>query len=93
MKKLSALLSVLLMVGVPGVAQALSMPSLERPVERSIHLVADNCYAVGQRLAQERGAKLLRADAVGSGECRVVMLVPDGEGGRPRREEIVVPMR
>lgn len=93
MKQMIALLSVLMMVGAAPGAAAWPVQPLKHDTGRPLLMVADNCYAVGERLAQERGAKLLRADAVGSGECRVVMLIRDGKGGRPRREEIVVPMR
>ncbi|MCP1198122.1 hypothetical protein [Notoacmeibacter sp. MSK16QG-6] len=94
MKNLFALLSVLAMVGAaPGAAEAWPVQHQQQSAESPILRVADTCYAVGQRLAERRGARLLRADAVGGNQCRVVMLVPDGKGGRPRREETVVPMR
>jgi hypothetical protein len=54
------------------------------------YLVQDNCYAVGQQVAAQRGATLASAQAVSGGKCKVVLLVPGGNGQRPKREEIIV---
>lgn len=51
---------------------------------------ADNCYAVGQQVAAQRGAQLASAESVGGGKCKVVLLVPGSNGQRPKREEIIV---
>ena len=51
---------------------------------------ADNCYAVGQQVAAQRGAELASAESVGGGKCKVVLLVPGSNGQRPKREEIIV---
>ncbi|WP_147440278.1 hypothetical protein [Notoacmeibacter ruber] len=95
MKTIFAIFAVLSVMGgsLPAHAHDWPAPKPDRSSTLPVLKVADNCYAVGQKLAQKRGARLLRADAVGDGQCRVVMLVPDGQGGRPRREEVVVPMR
>ncbi|WP_445082866.1 hypothetical protein [Chelativorans sp. YIM 93263] len=53
-----------------------------------------DCYAIGQRVAAERGGELARATAETQGGqtvCRIVILVPGGEGERPRRAEVIVP--
>ena len=52
-------------------------------------LAADNCYAVGQRVAKQRGAQLASAQAV-SGGCKIVLIIPGGNGQRPKRVEVVV---
>jgi hypothetical protein len=55
---------------------------------------AANCYAVGQRIAAERGGSLAAAQAEvrgGRQVCVIVVLVPGADGKRPRRQEIVVP--
>lgn len=55
-----------------------------------------DCYAVGQRVAAERGGTLARASAESRGGqtvCRIVVLVPGQNGERPRRAEIIVPAR
>ena len=51
---------------------------------------ADNCYAVGQQVAAQRGAQLASAEAVSGGKCKIVLLVPGSNGERPKREEIIV---
>jgi hypothetical protein len=51
---------------------------------------ADNCFAVGQQVAAQRGAQLASAESVGGGKCKIVLLVPGSDGQRPKREEIIV---
>ncbi|WP_223477098.1 hypothetical protein [Oricola indica] len=51
---------------------------------------ADNCFAVGQQVAAQRGAELASAESVGGGKCKIVLLVPGANGERPKREEIIV---
>lgn len=53
-------------------------------------LAADNCYAVGQQVAAQRGAQLASAEAVGGGKCKIVLLIPGSNGQRPKREEVIV---
>lgn len=55
-----------------------------------------DCYAIGQRIAAEMGGQLAAANAENQGGqmvCRIVVLVPGGNGERPRRAEVVVPAR
>jgi len=55
-----------------------------------------DCYAVGQRVAAEMGGQLAAANAENQGGqmvCRIVVLIPGGNGERPRRAEVVVPAR
>ncbi|TCD14595.1 hypothetical protein E0D97_08535 [Oricola cellulosilytica] len=58
-----------------------------------MQIAAEDCYAVGQRIAEQRGAQLASAQTVTEGGqtvCRVVLLIPGQNGQRPRREEVVV---
>jgi hypothetical protein len=60
---------------------------------KPVLLAAENCFAVGQQVAADRGATLASAEAVtkdGQTMCKVVLLIPGESGQRPRREEIVV---
>lgn len=55
---------------------------------------ADDCYAIGLKLAADKGGQLARAlPAVQDGKpsCRIVILLPGRDGGRPRRAEYIVP--
>jgi hypothetical protein len=55
---------------------------------------ADDCYAIGMKLAADNGGRLARAiPAVQDGKqiCRIVILVPGRDGSRPRRAEYIVP--
>ena len=52
-----------------------------------------DCYAVGQDLAQQYGGELAKAIPVvenGASMCKIVLLIPGGEGERPQRKEILV---
>lgn len=54
---------------------------------------ADTCFTKGQQLAASRGATLVGAEAAtegGKAVCKVVLLVPDPSGGRPKREVVFV---
>ena len=51
---------------------------------------ADNCYAVGQQVATQRGAQLASAESVGGGKCKVVLVLPAANGQHPKREEVIV---
>lgn len=54
---------------------------------------ADTCFTKGQQLAASRGATLVGAEAATEGGkpvCKVVLLVPDASGGRPKREVVFV---
>ena len=54
---------------------------------------ADTCFTKGQQLAASRGATLVGAEAAtqeGKAVCKVILLVPDASGGRPKREVVFV---
>jgi hypothetical protein len=53
-----------------------------------------DCYAVGEQIARENGGELANAMADtqdGQPVCRIIVLVPSQDGGRPKRREFVVP--
>ena len=55
---------------------------------------AADCYSVGQRVAAENGGTLAKATAEARGGqtvCHIVVVVPGGNGERPRRAEFTVP--
>lgn len=55
---------------------------------------AEDCAAVGQRVATQQGGKLSEAEPIvqnGRAMCVVVVLVPGEEGDKPRRVEVAVP--
>lgn len=56
--------------------------------------VGANCYAVGQKLASQKGGTLMQASAETRGKqtvCHIVVRVPGSDGKRPRRAEFTVP--
>ncbi len=60
----------------------------------SILIAADNCFAVGQSIAADRGVTLVAAEsAVQNGQkvCKIVVLTPATNGGRPKREIVFIP--
>ena len=55
---------------------------------------AADCYGIGQQIAAQNGGQLANvreANQGGQPVCVVVVLVPGKDGGRPRRQEFVVP--
>ncbi|CAN0653437.1 conserved exported protein of unknown function [Nitratireductor aquimarinus] len=53
-----------------------------------------DCYSVGSRVAAQNGGQLVQATAEDQGGktvCRVVVVIPGGNGERPKRAEFVVP--
>jgi hypothetical protein len=55
---------------------------------------AADCYGIGQQIAAQNGGQLANvreANQDGQTVCVVVVLVPGKDGGRPRRQEFVVP--
>lgn len=57
-------------------------------------LAGGDCYAVGSQVAASKGGQLAKVTAErrgGRDVCVVVVLVPGGNGQRPRREEVIVP--
>lgn len=51
---------------------------------------AADCYSIGQRIAAQNGGQLANVSQTDRG-CVIVVLIPGKDGGRPRREEFVVP--
>ena len=55
---------------------------------------AADCYGIDQQIAAQNGGQLANvreANQGGQPVCVVVVLVPGKGGGRPRRQEFVVP--
>jgi hypothetical protein len=55
---------------------------------------AADCYGIGQQIAAQQGGQLANvreSNQGGQTVCVIVVLVPGKDGGRPRREEFVVP--
>nr|WP_292772359.1 hypothetical protein [Mesorhizobium sp.] len=55
---------------------------------------AADCYAIGQQIAAQNGGQLANVSQTEQGgqpACVIVVLIPGKDGGRPRREEFVVP--
>ena len=53
-----------------------------------------DCYSVGSRVASQNGGTLVQATPEkrgGQTVCRVVVVIPGGNGERPKRAEFVVP--
>jgi hypothetical protein len=79
----------------PVLASAAALAFASASIAGEPVLVAQaDCYAVGQRVAAERGGTLARASEANQGGrsvCVVVVLVPGKDGERPRRTEVVVP--
>ena len=80
---------------VPILATAVALGFTAASIAGEPLLVAQaDCYAVGERVAAERGGTLARASEANQGGravCVVVGLVPGKDGERPRRTEVVVP--
>lgn len=56
--------------------------------------VAANCYAVGQKMASQKGGQLMQASQTSRGGktmCHIVIRIPGNDGQRPRRAEFTVP--
>ena len=65
-----------------------------RESTNGVLLAQNNCFAVGQSIARERGVTLVAAEAAvqnGRSVCKIVVLVPATNGERPKREVIYVP--
>lgn len=76
----------------PASAWSLTRPGFEPAAP--LLPVAGGCYAVGQRVAAQKGGQLAKASQEtrgGQSVCVIVVLVPRGGGQRPSRQEIVVP--
>ena len=80
-------------LALPAGAMPLRLPDVDTsPVIQ----VGGDCYALGQRMAGQRGGTLAKATAQNRGGqtvCVIVVLVPgDGYGKRPSRQQFVVPL-
>lgn len=76
--------------GVAAAPVAASLADTAAP----IRLVAADCYSVGEQVAAQYGGTLAKASASNRGGqtvCRIVVLVPGKDGGRPRRIQVEVP--
>lgn len=74
-------------------AQASATPVAASGPDEPI-VVAAECYAIGQQVAEQNGGTLAKASQSARGGqpvCVIVVLVPGKDGQRPRRSEIVVP--
>lgn len=52
------------------------------------------CHSIGQEIAVRESGVLYKAEATGSenqDDCVIVVVIPGGEGERPRRAEFLVP--
>ncbi|KFB10640.1 hypothetical protein [Nitratireductor basaltis] len=70
-------------------------PSQANPLagEAPLLIAQNDCYAIGQRIAGENGGTLAKATPETRGGrtvCRIVIVVPGQDGGRPRRMEFDV---
>jgi hypothetical protein len=76
-----------------GVAGPLVTP---KPGHREIVVrVQSDCYSIGQQVAADRGGTLAKASQTTKGGqevCVIVVLLPGKDGGRPRRDQVVVPL-
>ncbi|CAN7226538.1 MULTISPECIES: hypothetical protein [Ensifer] len=53
--------------------------------------VAGDCSAAAQQVVSETGGELLSAQPTSDGQCVITVLVP-GNGGRPKKVTVRVPM-
>ncbi|PST26465.1 hypothetical protein C7U60_05475 [Mesorhizobium plurifarium] len=53
--------------------------------------VAGDCSAAAAQVVAETGGELLSAQPTGDGQCVVTVLIP-GNGGRPKKVTVKVPM-
>lgn len=79
-----------------SVASGEALPLAKAPDGASpVISVAGDCFSIGQSVAAQKGGQLAKATAAERGGrkvCVVVVLVPGGNGQRPSREEVVVPL-
>lgn len=60
----------------------------------NVYPAGSDCYAIGEQVARDNGGELANAMADtqdGQPVCRIIVLVPSEDGGRPKRREFVVP--
>jgi hypothetical protein len=59
-----------------------------------LYPAGSDCYAIGEQIARDNAGELANAMADtqdGQPICRIIVLVPSQDGGRPKRREFVVP--
>ena len=59
----------------------------------NLYPAGSDCYAIGEQIARDNGGELANAMADtqdGQPVCRIIVLVPSQDGGRPKRREFVV---
>jgi hypothetical protein len=99
MKKLLAFSALCALTLVFGVL-AFGRPASAGPVKAAdlaatdVYPAGSDCYAIGEQVARDNGGELANAMADtqdGQPVCRIIVLVPSQDGGRPKRREFVVP--
>ncbi|MEA3535536.1 hypothetical protein [Rhizobium sp. CC-YZS058] len=81
----SPLLVTTLAAGLMGAA-----PSSVDGTDRVLR-VSDDCGMAAQQVVSETGGELLSVQPTGDGECVITVLIP-GNGGRPKKMTVRVPM-
>ena len=75
------------------IAGPLATPQPDR--QEMVVRVQSDCYSIGQQVAADRGGTLAKATQTTKGGqkvCVIVVLLPGKDGGRPRRDQVVVPL-
>ncbi|WP_173419371.1 hypothetical protein [Ensifer adhaerens] len=65
-------------------------PEVRMPTDLVVR-VAGDCSAAAQQVVSETGGELLSAQPTSDGQCVITVLVP-GNGGRPKKVTVRVPM-
>ncbi|WP_457582665.1 hypothetical protein [Ensifer canadensis] len=65
-------------------------PEVSVPTDLVVR-VAGDCSAAAQQVVSETGGELLSAQPTSDGQCVITVLVP-GNGGRPKKVTVRVPM-
>ena len=66
-----------------------SLPAVDVP--RVVVRAAGDCSAAAAQVVAETGGELLSAQPTADGKCVVTVLIP-GNGGRPKKVTVKVPM-
>lgn len=94
LRDITCRLAAALAISAATVAGASAFPREQPREPRLVVKAAASCYAVGQRVAAQKGGQLMQASLEtrgGRAVCRIVIRIPGRDGQRPRRAEIVVP--
>lgn len=76
----------------PVPANAFGIPAPDAP--QLFFRTDANCYAIGQKIAAQKGGDLMQASESsrgGKSVCHIVIRIPGNDGKRPRRAEFTVP--